>query len=89
MAWAIRFSKSAAKELRKLDPPVAQRVIAFLRDRLRFLDDPRTIGEALQGGKFGEFWKYRLGDMRIIARIEDRELLILVVCVGHRKQVYR
>ena len=89
MAWLIKFSAGAEKDLRKLDPPVAQRVISFLRDRVAVLDDPRTIGEALQEKKFGEFWKYRLGDMRVIARIEDRELIVLVVRVGHRKQVYR
>ncbi len=89
MAWLIKVSAGVRKELRKLDPPVAQRIIAFLRDRVQPLDDPRSIGEALQGKKYGEFWKYRVGDMRIIARIEDRELIILVVRVGHRKQVYR
>lgn len=89
MAWLIKVSAGVIKELRKLDPPVAQRIIAFLRDRVQPLDDPRSIGEALQGKKYGEFWKYRVGDMRIIARIEDRELIILVVRVGHRKQVYR
>lgn len=89
MAWLIKVSAGVRKELRKLDPPVTQRIIAFLRDRVQPLDDPRSIGEALQGKKYGEFWKYRVGDMRIIARIEDRELMILVVRVGHRKQVYR
>ena len=89
MAWLIRFCAEAEKELRKLDPPVAGRVITFLRDRVGKLENPRSIGETLQGKKFGELWKYRAGDLRIIARIEDRELLILVVRVGHRKQVYR
>ena len=89
MAWLIKVSPGARKELRKLDPPMAKRVITFLRDRVGKLDNPRLIGEALQGNKYGEFWKYRVGDMRIIVRIEHRELLILVVRVGHRKQVYR
>jgi len=89
LAWLIKFSSGAGKELRKLDTPVARRIITFLRDRVQTLDDPRSIGAALQGKKYGEFWKYRVGDMRIIARIEDRELIILVVRVGHRKQVYR
>jgi mRNA interferase RelE/StbE len=68
---------------------VAKRVVSFLRDRLEKLDDPRSIGEALQGKKFGEFWKYRVGDIRIIARIEDMELIVLVVRVGHRKIIYK
>lgn len=52
------------------------------------LDDPRSIGEALKGSKLGAFWKYRVGDYRIIARIEDDALRILVVRIGHRKDVY-
>jgi mRNA interferase RelE/StbE len=53
------------------------------------LDDPRSIGEALKGAKLGDFWKYRVGDYRVIARIEDREVIIIVVRVGNRKEVYR
>lgn len=89
MAWLIRIEEGAKKDIAKLDRPVAKRVISFLRERLEKLDDPRSIGEALKGKKFGEFWKYRVGDIRIIARIEDNHLLILVVRVGHRKNVYK
>ena len=53
------------------------------------LDDPRSIGEALKGSKLGEFWKYRIGDYRVIARIEDAALRVLVVRVGSRDKVYR
>lgn len=89
MAWQIRIEDGTKKDIAKLDRPVAKRVISFLRERLEKLDDPRSIGEALKGKKFGELWKYRVGDIRIIARIEDRELLILVVRVGHRKNIYK
>ena len=89
MAWLVEFDPAAAKELRKLDPPVARRIVAFLRERLSVLDDPRPIGEALRGDALGEFWKYRLGDHRVIARIVDRRVLIVVVRIGHRREIYR
>ena len=89
MAWLVEFDPAAAKELRNLDPPVARRIVAFLRERLRVLDDPRSIGEALRGDALGEFWKYRLGDHRVIARIVDRRVLIVVVRIGHRREIYR
>jgi mRNA interferase RelE/StbE len=89
LAWQIRIEAGAKKDIAKLDRPVAKRVISFLKERLEKLDDPRSIGEALQGKKFGELWKYRVGDIRIIARIEDKGLLILVVRVGHRKNIYK
>ncbi len=52
-------------------------------------DDPRSLGQALKGERFGEFWKYRVGDYRVIARIEDQQLLILVIRIGHRSAVYK
>ena len=89
MAWAVEFDPAAAKELRKLDRLVARRIVAFLRERLAVLDDPRSIGEALRGDSLGEYWKYRLGDHRVIARIVDRRVLIVVVRIGHRREVDR
>ena len=89
MPWTVEFDAAAAKELRKLDPPVARRVVAFLRERLAPLADPRSIGEALRGDELGEFWKYRLGDYRVVARIVDRRLIVIVVRIGHRRDVYR
>lgn len=89
MAWQIEFADSAAKQLRKLDPQVAKRILTFLRDRIAPLDDPRSIGEALRGKDLGEFWKYRVGDWRVIAEIEDGLVLITVVRIGNRRGVYR
>ena len=89
MAWRIDFDEEAIKELAKLDKPVARRITAFLRERVAPLEDPRSIGEALKGSRLGEFWKYRVGDYRIIASIEDGALRILVVRVGNRRNVYR
>lgn len=89
MAWRIEIGDKAKKDLAALDKTVARRITAFLRERLAHLENPRSIGDALKGSSLGEFWKYRVGDWRIIARIEDDVLLILVVRIGHRKEVYR
>ena len=89
MAWRIEFEDAALKELAKLDKPVARRILAFLRERVAQLDDPRSVGEALKGSKLGEFWKYRVGDYRIVAHIEDGALRVLVLKVGNRREVYR
>lgn len=89
LAWRIEFEDAALKELAKLDKPVARRILAFLRERVAVLDDPRSVGEALKGSKLGEFWKYRVGDYRVISHIEDGALRILVLRVGNRRAVYR
>ncbi|MDD3293683.1 MAG: type II toxin-antitoxin system RelE/ParE family toxin [Geobacteraceae bacterium] len=89
MAYRIEIDPAAERELEKLDKQQARRILTFLVERVGGLDDPRSIGEALNGSRFGQFWKYRVGDYRIIASIEDDILLILVVRVGHRREVYR
>ncbi len=89
MAWRVELAESAAKQLRKLDPQVSRRILSFLRDRVAMLDDPRSIGEALRGKDFGDFWKYRVGDWRIIADLEDSVMLITVIRIGNRRDVYR
>lgn len=89
MAWRIEFEDTALKELAKLDKQVARRILTFLRERVAVLDDPRSVGEALKGSRLGEFWKYRVGDYRIITNIEDGVMRILVLKVGNRREVYR
>lgn len=89
MAWQIEFGDASKKDLAKLDKQIAKRITEFLRERVAVLDDPRSIGEALKGSKLGEFWKYRVGDYRIICTIEDGALRILVVRIGNRREVYR
>lgn len=89
MAWRIEFEDGALKDLGQLDPPIARRILSFLRERVATLDDPHSIGEALRGSKLGEFWKYRVGDWRIICRIEDEHVTVLVVRVGNRREVYK
>lgn len=89
MAWRIEFDRAAERELGKLDPQVAKRILLFLQERVSNLEDPRSIGEALKGSRLGAFWKYRVGDYRIISAIEDGALRILVVKIGNRREVYR
>lgn len=89
MVWRIEISETAEKQLGKLDRPVAQRIRTFLRERVSVLDDPRSIGDALKGSELGEFWKYRVGDWRLICEIRDKKILITVLSLGNRREVYR
>ncbi|HWR77045.1 MAG TPA: type II toxin-antitoxin system RelE/ParE family toxin [Thiobacillus sp.] len=89
MVWQIEVSETAEKQLAKLDKPVSMRLRSFLRERLASLDDPRSIGQALRGSELGEFWKYRVGDWRLICQIKDAKILITVVRLGNRREVYR
>ena len=79
---------AAAKELRKLDRAVAARIVRTLEERIATLDDPRTVGSALVGEHAG-YWRWRIGDYRVIAKIEDERITILVIRVAHRREVYR
>ncbi len=88
MAWAIEFLPDAAKELRKLDRTDAARIIRTLEKRIAVREDPRSIGAALVGEHEG-YWRWRIGHYRVIAQIDDERIRILVVRVGHRKEVYR
>ena len=89
MAWRVEFHKAAQKEFAKLDGPVRAPILAFLADRLEGCADPRAIGEALKGDTLGRYWKYRVGDYRLICHLEDGRLVVVVVRVGHRRDVYR
>ena len=89
MVWAIEFDEAAKKELAKLVPQVARRLLDFLTQRVISLKDPRSFGQALKGSKLGEFWKYRVGDFRIIAKIQDQKMIILVLRIGNRREIYR
>jgi mRNA interferase RelE/StbE len=88
MAWKIELSQEADRQLDKLDPQIVRRILKFLHERVAQLDNPRSIGEALHGSKLGEFWRYRVGDYRLICSIEDKLVLILVLRIGHRREVY-
>jgi len=89
MAWKVELSTTADRELSKLDPQHSKRILKFLHERVANLDDPRSVGEALHGSRLGEFWKYRVGNYRLICRIEDDRLIVLVLPIGHRREIYR
>lgn len=89
MAWAVEFAPAAAKDLQRLDRTAAQRLLRFLDERIRHGNDPRAIGEALRGERLGAYWKYRVGDYRLICRIEDARVVVAVVRVGHRGGAYQ
>lgn len=89
MGWQIEILDDAKKDLSRLDKPIAHRITTFLRERIAPLEDPRSFGQGLRGARLGEFWKYRIGDYRVITRLEDDRLCVLVVKVGHRRQIYR
>lgn len=88
MAWNIELSAAAEKELQKLGSVEARYILKFLFQRVQPLDNPRSIGAALRG-PLGNFWKYRVGDYRIIADIDDGQVRILIVRVGNRREIYR
>ena len=88
MAYSVELSPGAIKQLKKLDGEV-QRRIAVLIGKIETLPDPRSIGEALHGDKLGSFWKYRVGDWRIVASITDAVLTVVVIEIDHRSTIYR
>jgi mRNA interferase RelE/StbE len=65
------------------------RIIKFLRERLAFLENPRTLGAALSGSTLGDYWKYRVGDYRIIVEFQDRKLCVQIIAIGNRREIYR
>ncbi|MXW39186.1 MAG: type II toxin-antitoxin system RelE/ParE family toxin [Acidobacteria bacterium] len=89
MAWRVEIDRAAVRDLSKLERQTAQRILAFLHGRVATLEDPRSLGAALKGSRLGEFWRYRVGDYRIITSIEDDALRVLVVAVARRDKAYR
>lgn len=86
--FQVRFSEKAIKNLRKIDPSIAKMLLAWISKNLEGVDNPRSVGKALRHDKKGE-WRYRVGDYRILAKIEDKILIILIIEVGHRKEIYK
>ncbi len=88
MAWTVEYTDSARAQLRKLDRQVARRIVDYMDERVATMDDPRSAGKPLTGA-MGGFWRYRVGDCRIICEVQDGNLRVLVVRVGNRREVYR
>lgn len=89
MAWRIEFAPQTEKDFRRIDHADRRRILDFLRERVAPLADPRSLGEPLHGPELGRFWKYSVGRYRIVCDIREQTVTILVVRVGHRKDVYR
>lgn len=88
MAWNVELIETAKRELAKLDRKWQTAILDYLEDEIAPLDDPRTRGKPLVGDRKG-LWRYRVGDHRILCELRDNELIVLVVTIGHRRQIYR
>ncbi len=89
LVWQIEVSDAAKKQLAKMGRTEAKRITSFLRTRIAVLDNPRQLGDALQGARLGGLWRYRVGDYRILVQIKDEVVTVIVIGVGHRGEVYR
>ena len=89
MVWTINYTATARKQLRKLDRSTALRIVDFMDERVAATADPRGTGAALTGPLLGAYWRYRVGDYRIICDIQDGALTVLVIEIGNRKDIYR
>jgi mRNA interferase RelE/StbE len=88
LAWDIDYSDTAKKQLNHLDRQVAKRILDFIDERVAIAENPRSLGKALHG-PFGGYWRYSVGDYRVICEILDRKISILVLKIGDRKEIYR
>jgi mRNA interferase RelE/StbE len=89
MAWRIEFTRQAEKDLASLDRQTAQRIVDFMLNRVARLPHPRQLGSQLKGNEFAGYWRYRVGDHRVLARIENELVTVFVVEIGHRREIYR
>ena len=89
MVWIIKYTESSSKQLKKLDKQTALRVLDYMDERVAVLSDPRSLGKNLKGPKMGEYWRYRVGDIRVICNIVDGQMTVLVIEIGNRREVYR
>ena len=89
MAWRIVYLPAAEQDLAELDTAIRKRILKFIDQRIASLDNPRMLGEPLRGRALGNYWKYRVGDYRIICDIQDKEVRVVVVKIGNRREVYR
>jgi len=82
------YDSTALKQLKKLDKQISKRIIDWLAERLKNRENPRLWGSALKG-ELGEYWRYRVGDYRVLCKILDNELIVLILEIEHRKNVYQ
>lgn len=87
MKWQVVLSKEAMKQLKKMDKHTAALLTGWMRKNLEGCEDPRLHGKALTANRVGQ-WRYRVGDYRILAELQDERIVILVISVGHRREIY-
>jgi mRNA interferase RelE/StbE len=88
LAWTVEISDIAERQIKKLDFPIQKRVLDWLNERIEGCKNPRHFGEPLKG-EYSGFWRYRIGDFRIICDIQDSILVVLVLTIGHRRRIYK
>jgi mRNA interferase RelE/StbE len=88
MRYSVEYTNSSVKQLKKMDKKITAFIISYIEEKLVDCDNPRLYGKALQGN-MKDKWRYRVGEYRILANIEDDKVVITVVEVGHRKAIYR
>jgi mRNA interferase RelE/StbE len=89
LAWTLEFSEDARRRLKAMDQAMARRIVTYMRERVATSAKPRIVGQALQGKKYQGQLRYRVGDWRIIAELRDSVLTIVVIDIGHRREIYR
>lgn len=87
MSFRVEYTRTAVKQLKKMDKKIAALILSFIEAKLVGCDNPRLHGKALQGN-LNDKWRYRVGDYRILAKIEDEKVIIVIVEVGHRREIY-
>jgi mRNA interferase RelE/StbE len=85
--WQIEFSARAKAQLKKLDKPIQKRILSFLEERILNSENPRYLGDALKG-KLDPYWRYRVGDYRILCILENETVTVHVMQMGHRREIY-
>ena len=87
MSWKVKLSDQAVKQLKKIDPVAREMLLTYLEQRIEGSADPRRYGEPFKGNLRG-YWRYRIGQYRLLCEIEDTEVTVFVIAVGHRREIY-
>lgn len=88
LTWTVEWDDKARRELRKLNPDIQQTILRYFRERIMVDDDPKRFGKPLKHELRG-LWRYRIGDYRAVCQIQDEQLIVLVLAVAHRRNIYQ
>ncbi|HXP63356.1 MAG TPA: type II toxin-antitoxin system RelE/ParE family toxin [Dongiaceae bacterium] len=87
MAWSVEYDPEALKDLKKLDRAIQREILDYMDNRIATAESPRKFGKPLRGKRFG-LWRYRVRDYRIVCHLREKQMVVLVVAVGHRRTIY-